>query len=1033
MPARATDLARAFGPVLRRRSGVAVALWGEAGCGKSRAAAAFLRELPCRTLVLPASASLQAVAAAVAGEAQRDGPARGTDASAIASLCAALSTLAPVVLHLDDLPGADGGGSSWVPRLAEVASRRPGVGVLVTARAPLGRPFRDLRLAPLSRDATAELLRGQVTGSLPRSAADWIHAEAAGNALFSLEYLRHLARDGFLWNDGRGWHWRRPPDGFVPPTVRALVEEALAGARTEAERRVMAALALLPPPTGTSRLARVTGLARAELEATTASLASRGIACGGDLVHPLFRRLAVHGVDREVRRELATRAVRVLRDRPEAAAPLLDDADVAPDEALALLTEAAERCQDPSARGRHLAAAAVRAQGETRGELALRAARSLRYLDPDEAARLAGLALAAPRGSPDAALLLAELLVMQGRAADAEGAVDHLAEPDRRPAVLRLRALAGDHEGVLALWTAHQDLRGEAGLAALAAAAMVEGGDLDAAERLVLARLHASDGDERAGLRTVLGRVRHLQGRFAEAADLLTAAVGALRGAGPSRELADALQGRAEVWQSLGDMRRKREDITEAVAIYGSLADPRSVAATSVKLGVLLLEEGEHAAAEEVLQASRDELERLGPAADLVECERMLCYLYRQRTLPYGADLARKYGGDALARARGLNSPKLLSNTLYEASYAESLAGFPRAGLELAEECVAACEAAGLRQTLVYALFARAYALERLGDEASAGRDLRRAAGEASALGLEMDAQTVGLELDRLEGDVASARRRRAWFAAHGQERRARMVDEYFPGAAPAEEPAQAPAPWRLEVLGAMRLRTPVGVTPVRGAKRRRLLALLLEARVAGRAEATRSRLLDELYPGKDERRAASSLKELVHGLRSGLSPGLVTTTANGYALGSCGSDAEEFLETLDTGLWRGHYQAGTDLELVGPVRETLHLRLRGRAEDLLGSRPGEAARVGRLLVEADPYDRRSLRVYLTALRRLSNHRTLARHYQAARAVLEEVGERLPERWQEFLDARGPHETAARELAETAARERTESAVPVGD
>src|SRR5690606_15174277 len=144
-------------------------------------------------------------------------------------------------------------------------------------------------------------------------------------------------------------------------------------------------------------------LARAELEATMASLTSRGVACGGEFVHPLFRRLAAQGMDPEARREVATSAVRILRDEPEAVAPLIEHADVAPGAALALLTEAAARCDDPSARGRYLAAAAVRAQGETRGELALRAARCLRYLDPDEAARLAGLALEALPGSPDAA------------------------------------------------------------------------------------------------------------------------------------------------------------------------------------------------------------------------------------------------------------------------------------------------------------------------------------------------------------------------------------------------------------------------------------------------------------------------------------------------------------------------------------------------------------------------------------------------------------------------------------------------------
>ena len=78
------------------------------------------------------------------------------------------------------------------------------------------------------------------------------------------------------------------------------------------------------------------------------------------------------------------------------------------------------------------------------------------------------------------------------------------------------------------------------------------------------------------------------------------------------------------------------------------------------------------------------------------------------------------------------------------------------------------------------------------------------------------------------------------------------------------------------------------------------------------------------------------------------------------------------------------------------PVAESL--RTRGHEAD-----PKEAARLGRLLLEADPYDLETLRLTLEALRRAGNHRSLSRLYEKARARMLEVGERLPADWQDFL------------------------------
>jgi hypothetical protein len=107
-------------------------------------------------------------------------------------------------------------------------------------------------------------------------------------------------------------------------------------------------------------------------------------------------------------------------------------------------------------------------------------------------------------------------------------------------------------------------------------------------------------------------------------------------------------------------------------------------------------------------------------------------------------------------------------------------------------------------------------------------------------------------------------------------------------------------------------------------------------------------------------------------------------------------------LRSGDTGLWRGVY-----LEGLSPgndaVRDSVYLALRQRAADLLLSDPKEAARVGRILLEAEPYDAEVLTLVLRALRTAGNHRSLSRVYEEARKRMLEVGERLPDNYSSFL------------------------------
>jgi hypothetical protein len=207
-----------------------------------------------------------------------------------------------------------------------------------------------------------------------------------------------------------------------------------------------------------------------------------------------------------------------------------------------------------------------------------------------------------------------------------------------------------------------------------------------------------------------------------------------------------------------------------------------------------------------------------------------------------------------------------------------------------------------------------------------------------------------------------------------------------------------------LEVLGPVRL-TNGSIKPVRGRKRQALLAYLLEARIAGKPEVDKIELIDALHPDFEEPRALNALRVEVHDLRSQLNPGVIETTGTGYKLGEIQTDAEAFLQTRNTQLWRAAYLQGISFErnddsgyqlLIGTLHDC--------ALELMDSNPLEAARVMRLLVMLEPFDLEFLRTKLRAFRASNNHRALGRAYDKARVRLREVGEFLPGAWAEFLN-----------------------------
>ncbi|WP_027881751.1 AAA family ATPase [Meiothermus rufus] len=1013
-----------FKPILARWAGLALGLWGEAGIGKSYTARELLQQTPCRSFSLHATVSLPALVQQL-GEPPHTAPfplwaqtllerlgcgePLGSEKAASA-LSALLAALAPVILHLEDLHEAPAERLELVRELARMVSRTRGTALLVTSRVLPPEPFQALRIEPLSFETSRSLLEAELRSGLPKEAVTWIYEQAQGNPLFTLEYLRHLARQGFLWNDGSCWHWRAPLKGETPLTVEALIEQALKEAARGGLEAIIAAKAVLPLGVEEAFWAQVAGVSPETLEREKGRLEAAGVLRNGEFVHPLYREVSLHLLPPPHRQELARRALEALQPHdPEGAAAYIEEAGLEREEALELLGRAAEHARQAGNEvqaARWGARAAGYARGEEQGRMALEAAQVLQHHDLPEAARLVRLALPTPAATAETVRFYAHLLARQGHPPDLEALLEGL-PPKLREAVdlpslaVTTYNIAGNNAKALEVWLAHPRLHADPSpdLLRAAAASALATGQMEMAESLTARGIATADPALRCEFLSIQALTHYHRGEYAAAEATLAQALEILGTLDAPRLRGTVLVNRAAFLRMLGRYDEMGRCLEEALQIRRQAGDAKAYAFALAALAELLVEQGRYGAAEEAVLEAIATLELYGPSRFLANAHSIASLLYRSQDTPIARLLALKHADLALGYARQLGSPRVVRELLFDASLASTGAGQPERGLALAAEAEGLAGAAGdSPHDNFRTRWAKGLALEALGERGAAVQALREALEGAGQLDVAIDEHKLGLELDRLTGDVESARRRLGWFEGHGLTNGANLARRYFPQLAEAA-PETPPAALRLELLGSMQF----AGAPVRGHKRQELLALLLEARVAGRGEVGRLELLDALYPSEDEERAASALKELIHSVRSRWGASVVVTTPTGYALGATvGSDLEEFLRTGDTRLWRGAYLEGL-ASFNETVRESAHLALRARAGALLEADPKEAARLGRLLLEADPYDLEALRLTLEALRRTGNHRSLNRLYEEARARVLEVGEALPERWPDFL------------------------------
>ncbi len=1009
-----------------KRPGLALGVWGEPGIGKTHTTLALLGGVPYQSITVHATLPLENIINRIPRPKKITlwlekilERLKNNESLEIGMLNQALIALlianAPIILHVEDLHEANESRLEFFKQLALGVTRTRGVGLIVTSRAQPPEGFEAIRLSALNREESDVLLEAEASAKLPSEALEWLFERAAGNPLFTLEFFRLLARQGSLWNDGQRWRFRNPEHGTMPVTVEALIEQTLReAANTATLEVVVGAKAVLGLNSDENVWLQLTELKLEDFMKAREALQTRGILVKNEFVHPLYREVIVTGMPKDQRQILARRALEVLKDDPRDAAEFVKDARLEASEALRLFERAAQAAKEA---GNDIQSAWFKAKAvkyaidEEKSRLALEAAHGLRHVHMQEALNLAERASEAVSYHSEAIWLIAELQAICGQKSESKRTLLRLNETERNDLsyVARLVQLGGsadDNHNVVELIRQYPNLLENPDLRTAAAAcwSLANSGFLDEAERVGLKALDGSDLnlEVRANVYVALSNLCYLRNDSLGVEQYANKILEASQQIGNLRLQAVAYFHRALAFRNLERYVEQKLSLEQSLKINILLGDNSGYMMAQSLYADLLAEYGDFIEAERLQLEASNYLGGTDLIDHVADCEVRLCKLYLEWQPAHGKVLALKHAYTALEISRRRLHPLGLIRDLCYAAQSEACAGRAEQAQALARETMIVAHASSIPRSLRFAYLAQGYASEAKGDLESAQTFFQKA--EHLASGIE--SQKIGLRLDHSTGNLEGARKRLAWFEERGLLNGVNITCRYFPELATNYIPKTSRLPEsmpHLEVLGSMQTTLEAQTTPMRGRKRQELLALLLEARVSGRGAVSKLELVEKLYPEADEIQANAGLRDVIYQLRSSLGESTLTTTANGYALGSLQTDIETFLETGNTQLWRGVYLEGLLLETSDTVRESVYLALRTRAESLLETDPVEVTRVGRLLCEADPYDLEALRLTVTGLRAGQNHRSLSRFYDQARTRFLEIGEVLPVRWQDFL------------------------------
>ncbi|WP_192930749.1 tetratricopeptide repeat protein [Deinococcus sp. AJ005] len=1045
-PDLAQVLIRRVEHVHARRGSLALAVVGEPGIGKSHLGQSVLAgvgglklSLQTRAFETDFGALLRTPGLNTPGQNTLGAPAwarqtlertlagQSPDATVLAT---AVGTLlghsAPVLVWAEDfheVAGSERAAEFWTA-LARHLPHARGVALLVSSRTPLPGVFAEQRLTPLDALTGSSLLEAQAGGPLPHAALEWIGDRGRGNPLFLLEFFRHLGRTGALYldaADGR-WRWREPAASTLPLSVEALIADHLARLTHNAGAEALLGLwalwdtALPDEPLDAELAASLSGLDLAEIRSLRILAQTSGIRAARTFAHPLFREVALRELPASLRHDLARRCVEALEDAPEQAAQFLTWAEWPAVKAAALLRRALKAAQsrgDPVRAADHQDALVDVVPSAERAEAALAAAQALQPLHVGRALTRATQAWQLDPHNGEALGLCARLLASSGRGQEAERLLEQApgvikGQPDYWATLLETRVSAADHSGAMQVWQDHAgDLEGRPQLQTAVALARVHLGEFQAAADGIRAALEQPlAAAERVALLHALVRAQVSQAdphMFAT----LTGALEITARAGLTAARIELLLEQTQVLSWALQLRGADAGAAEAVHLAETRGDPRLMARTQANRAECLILLGQFAEAEDLLLAA---LELLGgelASRYTVLTHLSLIHLYLEWARPPDALMAVRHARQAVRLGHEVHDTVMLTWVLSVAARAEAVHGDPSRAEWLIEEGQALVERSGQHATRPFYLFARGHVQERQGHQQAAAQLFEDACEQGRLLGNSPFAERFGLEADRLRGDRTSAEARLAFFRQHELHSSARTALSYFP---PIEqEPSQTVSiPLRLEVLGKVSVTRDGQPLALRSPGGLRVLVRLLEARLAGRSGVAQDELLEALYPDDDPERSGARLRQQVCRLRAALGADSVLRretglgAGGGYALGNMGSDAEDFLNTPDPKLWRGAYLADFEGELSS-ARDVLVYGLRSAAYAAEPHDPHEAARLGRILLDTDPFDWAALALSLRALRECGEIMAVLSLYAGVRQRCALLGEGLPDTWEDFL------------------------------
>jgi hypothetical protein len=1016
------QVAKRLKGLIIKRPGIAFGLWGEAGIGKTFTTTHLLRESTCKNISLHATASLSNLARALPQPKtlpmwatrileKLEGNEHLSTEQTTSAFGAVLSGIAPFIIHLEDIHEASSERLEWIQALAKVITRLKSVALIVTSRAQPPEPFEAIRLEKLDFEAIKLLLEQEARSALPLEAVEWIHTKAAGNPLFTLEFFKLLARQGFVWNDGHKWRWRVPGQAMIPTTVEALVERAIAEAcRSELDRQTLEAKSYLESLLPNLKLtfetwAKVMDVNVDTLKSTRIHLQSRGVLNETGFVHPLFLEMSFKSLSIQVRQILARRALEVFL--LEEVGVLIEDAQLGADRSRKLLLKIA---QNSNASGHWLALAMNYASGEERFQLALEAAQKLAHSDIQKAEHLYRLVL---QENMNDDLMLEFISFLSPRHyTEAKNLFDRLPESVRNAkqglvVCIALMSLANDQIGIITLWQklgAGSNL--EPDLLVHVIFALKALTRFDEAIELASQILQRDDLTpwQRARVLNRQSTAYSESNRYTQALDLIEQILELLKVHNlPGQEV--ILYDKALNHKQLGDLGKAKQNIEQGLAIAIKVGRTDQIMLLRSFLGSMHLEFGEYEIAEEMLLESYEYLVRKPPNLYLADTLHNLIELYVGWT-DHSSNglLAQKYTRLALECGAKLNLPVYLAATQAYASFAELTYGSAERALELALNALAWQVQGDKFLGFWFPTWLQAKASAKLGASKQAQELLEQVVNALKQMGRTFEVNLVSLDLFRLQNNIVAAKEYLQWFRDRGYLNAVNASLRLFPEFDDTVQQKKVRVAVQFQVLGTLQISQDEITSSIKGQKRKELLILLLETRVTGKSELTRLELFDAIYPDEDEDRAASSLKELIRSTRANLGTEAIQTTQNGYALGQVTSDVEEFLKTGDSSLWRGSYVQGLEITSSEAVRELLELALQNCIQNLLETDAKEAARVSRFLLELNLYDLEILRLCIQAFKASDNYKTLGRIYMEARERLNNVGESLPERWQDFLE-----------------------------